>query len=161
MRLRLTSLLPCTVDRLVAELARPEQLNRLDAPVLTFHPLDPPAWPSTWTTGDYRVSLRVGGRLGIGEHTLAVRQAVGPGDPLPDGEVSIWHDAGFSPLIRRWDHQILVEPWHGMVRCTDLVEIDAGPLTLPAWLFAGLLYRHRQRRLSRLVGAGFDASSLA
>jgi hypothetical protein len=41
-----------------------------------------------------------------------------------------------------------------MTRYTDDVEIHAGPLTLPAWLFAQLS-THRQRRLNRLVMAGF------
>jgi len=42
-----------------------------------------------------------------------------------------------------------------MTRYTDDVEIHAGPLTVPAWLFAQLFYFHRQRRLNRLVMAGF------
>jgi len=161
MRLRLTSLLPCPPGRLVAELARSDRLDDLDAPVLTFEPVEPSALPATWTTGEYRTRLRVGRRIPIGEHTLVVRQLVGPGDPLPEGEVQVWHDAGHSALVRRWDHKILLEPFHGMTRYTDLVEIDAGPLTLPAWLFAAVLYRHRQRRLNRLVGSGFDDAALA
>lgn len=161
MRLRLTTLLPCTPDRLVVELARSDRLDGLDAPVLTFEPVEPPVLPTTWRVGEYRTRLRVARRIGLGEHTLVVRRVVGPGEPLPGGEVQIWHDAGHSDLVRRWDHKILVEPFLGMTRCTDLVEIDAGPLTLPAWLFAHVLYRHRQRRLTRLVSAGFDNAVLA
>jgi len=160
MRLRLTSLLPCSSERLVAELARPERLNDLDAPVLTFEPVTPPVLPERWSAGEYRTRLRLGGRIGIGEHTLAVREVVGPGQPLPGGEVQVWHDAGGSNLVRTWDHRILVAPFHGMTRYTDVVEIHGGPLTLPAWLFAWVLYRNRQRRLSRLVGAGFDEAVL-
>jgi len=43
-----------------------------------------------------------------------------------------------------------------MTRYIDDVEIHAGPLTVPAWLFAQLFYLHRQRRLSRVVAAGFS-----
>ena len=71
------------------------------------------------------------------------------------GRVLIGHDAGYSDLIRIWDHKILLEHFLGMTRYTDDVEIHAGPLTAPAWLFAQLFYFHRQRRLNRLVMAGF------
>ncbi|HEY6681355.1 MAG TPA: hypothetical protein VI030_00165 [Propionibacteriaceae bacterium] len=58
-------------------------------------------------------------------------------------------------MIRVWDHQIVLEDFLGMTRYTDEVEIHAGPLTVPAWLFALAFYGHRQRRLNRLVAAGF------
>ena len=64
----------------------------------------------------------------------------------------VWHDAGYSDLIKVWDHKIVLEPFHGMTRYTDQVEIIAGPLTVAAWLFAKVFYAHRQRRLSRLGG---------
>jgi hypothetical protein len=58
-------------------------------------------------------------------------------------------------LIRVWDHQIVLEDFLGMTRYTDEVEIHAGPPTVPTWLFALAFYGHRQRRLNRLVAAGF------
>ncbi|SDT41039.1 hypothetical protein SAMN04488543_4224 [Friedmanniella luteola] len=160
MRLRLTVLLPCPPERLVAELARTRWLNRLDAPVLRFDPLDPPTFPERWRTADYRVGLRVGGRLPLGQHTLVVRRVLDAGDPLADGPTEIWHDAGHSALVRTWDHRVVVEAVHGMTRCTDVAEIRAGLLTLPAWLFAQVLYRVRGRRLTRLAGHGFADDAL-
>jgi hypothetical protein len=44
---------------------------------------------------------------------------------------------------------------HAMTRYTDQVEIHAGLLTVPAWLFAQAFYLHRQRRLNRLVATDF------
>ena len=38
----------------------------------------------------------------------------------------------------------------------DTVEIHAGLGTLPAWLFAQLFYRHRQRRWRALAARDFD-----
>ena len=67
----------------------------------------------------------------------------------------VWHDAGYSDLIKVWDHKIRLEDFHGMTRYTDEVEVRAGPLTGPAWLFAYAFYTHRQRRLNRLVASGF------
>jgi hypothetical protein len=58
-------------------------------------------------------------------------------------------------VIRVCDHQILLEDFLGMTRYTDEVEIQAGLLTLPAWLFALAFYGHRQRRLKRLLATGF------
>jgi len=42
-----------------------------------------------------------------------------------------------------------------MTRYTDHVEIRAGLLTVPAWLFALAFYLHRRGRLNRFVAAGF------
>ena len=67
----------------------------------------------------------------------------------------MWHDAGYSDLIKVWDHQIRLEDYYGMTRYTDVVEVHAGVLTVPAWLFAYAYYTHRQRRLNRLVASGF------
>lgn len=150
MRLRCTSLIACSVDRLEAELQRPSLLQHLAAPMLAVVPADPPEFPSVWTPGDYRARLLVGGRIPIGVHTLSPQ-------PLPPGsDPLVWHDAGHSELIRVWDHQITIVDVHGMTRYTDLVEVHAGVLTGVAWLFAKAFYTHRQRRLSRLAAAGFD-----
>ncbi len=161
MRLRLTSLLPCSPERLVAELGLTRRLNDLDHPVLDFTPVDPDALGTTWTPGVHRMRLRVGGRLLIGEHTMDVRSLVAPDEPLASGAVEVWHDAGYSDVVSVWDHRIVLEPFHGMTRYTDVVEIRAGALTLPAWLFASVMYRNRQQRLNRLVAAGFDPAALA
>ena len=83
--------------------------------------------------------------LSIGEHTLDLQMAPTNGPGL------VWHDAGYSDLIKVWDHQIRLEDYYGMTRYTDEVEVHAGLLTGPAWLFAYAYYTHRQRRLNRLV----------
>lgn len=150
MRLRCTSLIACSVERLRAELERPVLLQHLAAPMLAFVPQDPPEFPAVWTPGDYRARLLVGGRIPIGVHTLSPQ-------PLPpDSSPLVWHDAGHSGLIRVWDHQVTIVEVHGMTRYTDLVEVHAGLLTGVAWLFAKAFYTHRQRRLNRLAAAGFD-----
>ncbi|MCW2810800.1 MAG: hypothetical protein JWP61_1258 [Friedmanniella sp.] len=149
MRLQRQSLLPCPVERLAPELRKPELLNYISWPMIRFVPVDPPVLPPTWSRQPYRTDLRIGGRLSIGEHTLDLQ-------PTPEAGPLVWHDAGFSGLIRTWDHQIDLEDFHGMTRYTDRVEIHAGALTVPAWLFAWVFYAHRQRRLNRLVASGFD-----
>jgi hypothetical protein len=60
--------------------------------------------------------------------------------------------AEWGGLLRRWDHDIIVEPLSdGRCRYTDRVVIDAGPFTLPVVLFAWLFYRYRQARWRRLA----------
>jgi hypothetical protein len=50
-------------------------------------------------------------------------------------------------LCRQWDHLIQVrESEDGRTLYSDSIEIDAGMLTLPVWLFANWFYRHRQNR---------------
>ena len=149
MRLRRTSLLPCSIARLAPELAKPMLLNWISWPMLHFVAVDQPALPERFATGRYRTRLMLGVLLPIGEHTLDLQLAPG------DGPGPVWHDAGYSDLIKVWDHKIRLEDYYGMTRYTDEVEVRAGLLTLPAWLFASAFYRHRQRRLNRLVASGF------
>lgn len=150
MRLQCTSLIPCSVERLGSELARPALLQHLAAPMLAFVPLAPPEFPAVWSPGAYQARLLLGGRVPLGVHTLAPQ-------PLPpDSAPLVWHDAGHSGLVKVWDHRITIVDVHGMTRYTDLVEVQAGVLTGVAWLFAKVFYAHRQRRLNRLAAVGFD-----
>ena len=149
MRLECTSLLPCSVARLTPELAKPMLLNWISWPMLHFEAISPPLFAERFAAEKYLTRLRIGGRLSIGEHTLDLQIAPGDRPGL------VWHDAGYSPLIKVWDHKIRLADYHGMTRYTDAVEVHAGPLTPAAWLFASAFYTHRQRRLNRLVASGF------
>ena len=155
MRLRRTCLLPCSVERLASGLARRDLFHHLASPILVFDPVEPTDWADHWSPGKYRFHLLMGGRLPIGEHVINLQRIVADASELKTNPV-VWHDAGYSDLVRVWDHKIELEDFLGMTRYIDDVEIHAGPLTVPAWLFAQLFYLHRQRRLSRLVAAGFS-----
>ena len=144
----------CSVARLVEELTRPELLDKISAPMLIFKPINPTELDERWRLGAHRFRLLVGGRVSIGEHTIDVRQVAHDPDAVATDPL-VWHDAGYSDLIRVWDHKVTLTDFYGMTRYTDLVEIHAGPLTIPAWLFAKAFYAHRQRRLNRLVAADF------
>jgi hypothetical protein len=154
MRVRRSCLLPCTVERLVSELTRPALLDYLSWPMLVFDPVEPSEALERWSLEKYRFRLLIAGRIFIGEHVINVQRTVQHLEDVSTDPV-VWHDAGYSDLIRVWDHKIVLEDFLGMTRYTDDVGIYAGPLTVPAWLFAMVLYLHRQRRLNRLVAAGF------
>ena len=154
MRLRRGRLLPCSMDRLASELGRPALFHYLASPMLVFDAVEPADAIARWSPGKYRFRLRLGGRLPIGEHVVNLQRTLQDA-VAAEGRLVVWHDAGYSDLIRVWDHQIALEDFLGMTRYTDEVEIHAGPLTVPAWLFALAFYGHRQRRLNRLVAAGF------
>lgn len=148
MRLECKTLLACRVERLRTELERPALLNRIAAPMLTFEPVHPAWFGAQWKPGTtYRTRLLLGGRVSIGEHRLQPQADVV--DPV------VWRDTGGSDLIELWQHEILLEDFHGMTRYIDRVEICAGLLTGPAWLFAKIFYGHRQRQLNRLVARDF------
>lgn len=57
-----------------------------------------------------------------------------------------------SPLYT-WDHTILVEEQAGGTHYTDIIDIQAGWLTWPIWLYANIFYRYRQRRWRELAGS--------
>ncbi len=155
MRFRQEVLLHCSADRLLAALARPELLRQLSAPMVVFEPVEPRRLPAVWTPGEHRFRLLIGGRLPIGLHTVDVVQLETSPAALTGAATQVWHDAGFSDLITRWDHRIeLTEEQAGNIRYADVLDIRAGALTLPVWLFAQTFYAHRQRRLRRLVAAG-------
>ena len=75
-------------------------LNHVSWPMLVFVGIDPDPLPERFTARRYLTRLLIGGRLSIGEHTLDLQQDPGTGSGL------VWHDAGYSPLIKVWDHKI-------------------------------------------------------
>ena len=92
MRLRCTSLLPCSVERLAAELARSALLNHVSWPMLVFVGLDPDPLPERFTARRYLTRLLIGGRLSIGEHTLDLQAG-------SRGRARVW--SGTTPATAR------------------------------------------------------------
>lgn len=55
-------------------------------------------------------------------------------------------------LVRRWDHTISVTPF-GANRSIyrDVIDVDAGRLTVMVWAWTNWFYRHRQKRWRSLA----------
>lgn len=50
-------------------------------------------------------------------------------------------------ITNEWKHRITIENLeNNKIQYTDEVEIEAGLLTFPVWIFANLFYRYRQWR---------------
>ncbi len=149
MRFALSQSLPCTAAALSAVVRQPGLLNYVAAPLITFQPAPGTVVGPAWEERTYWFKMRLFGVLPIG------RQAVCVSMEQTDNNFHL-HDAGYSPLISKWDHHITVESRHAdTARYEDSVEIEAGLLTPLVWLFARLFFAHRQRRLRKLVSNDF------
>lgn len=142
--------LEAPAERVWAFLQSPRLMQHVAAPLLEFRAPDGAPLPDPWTEGDFRVSLRLLGLLPLGPQTVGIRLL----------EADAWPrrvlDDGHSPLIRSWKHWIELEPdGPGASHYTDRIAIRAGLLTPAVWLFARLLFAHRQKRLRALARADF------
>ncbi len=141
MRVFVQSTLPCDADRVWAEVQTSRLLHEICWPLIRLRPARGEiVLPDRWQDGA-TVSLKplLFGVVPLGTRSLSWESIDHPRRQMQTRE----HDV----LIRRWDHRIQVEPIApGECRYTDDVEIDAGVLTWPVWLFAQWFYRHRQRR---------------
>lgn len=103
-----------------------------------------------WREGEEAVGwLLLGGVLPVSRHRLRVEHL--------DHDARLLRSDEGGGFIRSWRHDITVEPVDERTcRYTDVIEIDAGPLTAVVWAFAEGFYRIRQRRwreLARILGA--------
>lgn len=145
--------LDCPPEKLAEKLREPMLFAYVSWPILQFKPVDPATPPERWGEQKAVVKLSFLGVLPMGRHTLNIS--------FRDRSVEkgkFWfemRDDGFGQLVKKWDHTMTVRQNGGGCVYGDNVEIKAGPLTPFVWLFAMVLYRHRQRRLKRLAEGGF------
>jgi hypothetical protein len=150
MRVRIETRLSAPAEKVWLQLKSPDVLRHVAAPMLRFRPVDPPDFPALWGEGDYLVSMWFLGVLPLGRQEIRTRFLVAEGWPR------LLQDDGRGLVVRRWDHRIEIEPdGDAATRYVDEVDIEAGLLTLPVWLFAHIFYRHRQRRWRALARQDF------
>ncbi|MGY1673218.1 SRPBCC family protein [Geodermatophilus sp. SYSU D00710] len=152
---RRSTVLAAPADVVWSAVRTPAALVHVAAPVLRFPALEARIRP--WQAGESVTTwLLLFGLLPVSRHTLRVESV--------DDDARAVRSDDHGSLVRSWRHLITVTPLdEGGCRYTDEVEIDAGPLTGPVWLFAEALYRWRQRRWRRLalVLAGARAADRA
>ncbi|MEO1240824.1 MAG: hypothetical protein AAFX54_02860 [Pseudomonadota bacterium] len=120
--------------------------------VLRFVPVDPPAFPEQWERGKYTAKMYWKGFFPLGLQTIGIEP-----QPVKDGVWSM-RDNGYGTMIKTWDHTIEVSPKGSGALYVDRITVDAGILTPVVALFAARFYKHRQKRLRRLVENQFDYS---
>lgn len=153
MRMRLTTVLDCPIERVWTEVHKPSLLRHIAWPLLRFVPRGPEPWPARWTEGRFRVGMWAFGVLPIGGQWVGIEYP--QGEALKDGK-GVLRDNGSGDLIRAWDHWIFLEKIDdSRTRYTDRLDVSAGPLTPFVWLFARIFYAYRQRRWRRLIARNF------
>jgi ligand-binding SRPBCC domain-containing protein len=149
-RLELTTILDAPPERVWAAVRTPAVLEHVAAPLVTFEPVEPPAFPETWDEDEYLVAIRLFGVLPLGRQWVRVRYVTVR--ETPGEQFYQLRDDGSGSLASTWDHRItLRETADGVTAYTDEVRVEAGVLTSLVWLFAHAFYRYRQRRWRRLV----------
>ena len=150
----LTARLDCAPEEAWRHVRTSALLDHVAAPLIVFRPSDGRPFPKLWTEGEHRAWMWLGGVLPIGWQVIGIE--------FPENEPGRYRlrDNGYGPLIRRWDHWIVVESdgneaGGGGTLYRDTVHIDAGLLTPLVAGFARLFYGHRQRRWRALARDGF------
>ena len=145
-RVHVESVLSASADAVWAEAKTTALLREVAWPLVRFRPAPGTALPERWPVGvPVELRLYLFGIVPLGGHTLLVERIDDAGRVLQTRER--------SPLLKRWDHRIVVAPAGSeRARYADTVEIDAGPLTPIVAAVARLFFRHRHRRWRTVVG---------
>ena len=79
MQIDLATQLPCSLTEVIAQVRTPRLLRQVASPLLSFSPLTPTEFPSTWSEGTYWVRLKLFGVLPIGHQAIVIS--------YPQGEI--------------------------------------------------------------------------
>lgn len=142
---RISTQFTCTEHELWQRISKPESLQFVASPLLSFTPVEPGMLDGEWQVGrDYALKLYFLNVIPMGRHCIQFVKV--------DREQNIISTRERGLLARVWNHNIFFEEIKpGLVSYTDEIEIRAGLLTPFVWLFAHVFYRHRQRRWKRLL----------
>jgi hypothetical protein len=139
MRLKFSSLLPCSAERAWARERRLDFLNRISRPLLTFDIAEPAPAPETWQAdADISLAARLFGLVPVGRQHIRVTR-------LDEAARSIETEES-GGLVRVWRHRAIITPI-GETSCRhdDIIEFQAGLWAPLVWLTAQVLYRYRHR----------------
>ena len=143
----------CTAEELFHNVRKTKTLNYVSYPLLRFKAKEPDSLPDIWEEKTYWVSMYLFGFIPIGKQAIVITYPT-KGE---DGKYAI-RDNGFSPSIKKWDHTLTIKPEENGCLYHDHMELDAGLLTPITGAFARYFYKHRQRRINKLIENNFDFS---
>jgi hypothetical protein len=127
------------------ELQKVSSLMHVASPILKFTPQEHCSLPKQWALGiAYKLKLSFFGVIPLGNHAIELVE-------INEEERRIVTNE-HGRLARVWNHTIRIEALDDQtIYYSDEIEIKAGLLTAPTWLFAHLFFRHRQRRWKKLL----------
>lgn len=149
-RINISTILLCDFQQIILEVKKPKLLEHVAYPLVKFMPVKLDSFPKTWVDGIYWVNLKLFGILPFGKQAIVISY------PAVDKDTFILRDNGYSNLIKTWDHIITIKKHNEKTFYSDSINISAGIFTPIIYLFAFLFYKHRQRRLKKLVRCRFD-----
>jgi hypothetical protein len=124
---------------------KPESLQFVASPLLSFVPIEPGALDSEWEVGrEYPLKLYFLKFIPLGRHSIQLVKVDRDQNTISSRERGL-----LTPV---WNHNIVfqeIKP--GMLIYTDDIDIRAGLLTPFIWLFAHVFYRHRQQQWKVLL----------
>ncbi len=140
MKVKITTTLSTDKDTLWAEIEKISSLLYVASPIIRFKSPERCSLPEKWETGtEYCFTLLFLSAFPLGKHYITLVEM--------DKNTNIIKSHEHSRIINSWVHTITIkENSTDKIDYTDEVEIDAGLLTLPVWLFSHLFYRYRQYR---------------
>ncbi len=153
MLIKRSTYLACSPERCFEEVQTTRLLQYIAHPLVHFAPVEPPTLPEHWSEGEYVVKLKLFGMIPFGKQWIRIS--------MRDRSQEMGHfhvelrDNGFSKLVAKWDHLIIIQQADGGCCYSDHVHVKAGMLTPLIGAFAWFFYRHRQRRWHHLVAANF------
>ncbi len=146
--IRRATLLDAPADLVWAAVRTPQAFRFVTRGLVDWRPIRERTEP--WCEGEEATGwLLLGGIVPFSRHRIRVER-------LDDHERLLRSEES-GGAIRAWRHDIVVEPADdGRTRYTDVIEIDAGPLTAFvaafAWVFYGVR-QHRWRTLAAILAA--------
>jgi len=142
---RISTYLDCSEERLWEKIMDPQSLQFIASPILSFQPPVKSDLEGEWIVGkSYELKLYFLGIFPLGRHSIKIVTID------RDRNMIVSHETG--QLARVWNHTIrFSRATPTKLTYSDEIQIEAGLLTAPIWIFAHLFYRHRQKRWKMLL----------
>lgn len=146
MKIKITTAIQVDEDNMWTEVEKVSSLMHIASPIIIFRPSERGSLPEKWQTGiEYSFNLLLLGVIPLGKHYITLIEA--------DKNRITSHE--HSKIINLWIHTITFKKNStGGIDYTDQIEISAGILTLPVWLFSHIFYRYRQYRWRKFFTPG-------
>jgi hypothetical protein len=146
---KISTIMNTTPELLWKEITKPSSLQYVAAPILFFYPTSDTAFNSSWEINkEYNLKLYFLKCIPLGFHTITIKKI-----DISTNEI-MSNESGL--LVKVWNHTIKFKSINSdQIEYIDIIEINAGLLTIFIWMFSHFFYRHRQRKWKLLLSKRF------